>query len=332
MVNIIRKVRVDWKFANFGNSPTNSDLVCIFDTGSPINLIRASAIPTTLLTTTELQRTSYYGLGKKPLHCYGSIVIDITIKTITKSVSCLILPDHLLPTDLLLGRNCLTTFGIALSLVRDRDSHWLTSFWDNLCLHFKVTKKTLFAFCEDFIHKYKTNEQNKKEIAVPIKIDFDLTRVPTHLARISHNRTHIAASLNRISKICPRPFIEACRKHKDSVNIAQSVKLIQEKYKKKKKLYNDHESAFENSPRVTQIANATKCEHNDSVRPNVSTRVIDMHAELPLSPSTMTRPDEFELAVVIPKVNGEENLLPDKQTLPTHEYATFERDLFNMCC
>lgn len=69
-----------------------------------------------------LQRSGYHGLGNTPLFTHGKISIEVQIENVEKRISVCVLPGGILPSSLLLGRDALSTFGIGLLFLPNRDA------------------------------------------------------------------------------------------------------------------------------------------------------------------------------------------------------------------
>lgn len=103
-------------------SGDSSRLICdtfvsLFDTGSPVSLLRRSAIPNQCIRAPIDQNTKYSGysgLGNFRLCTYGIIPIQIGFRKIIKTIDVYVVSDHLIPYPLLLGRNFLSAFRIKL--------------------------------------------------------------------------------------------------------------------------------------------------------------------------------------------------------------------------
>lgn len=92
----------------------NSDLLTLFDTGSPISLIRRSALPLTL-SSNHPRDSGFSGLGSHRLQTYGEVPLTVTFGGQTHPLRVLIVPDNVLPYPLLLGRDFLNLFSLALT-------------------------------------------------------------------------------------------------------------------------------------------------------------------------------------------------------------------------
>lgn len=229
---IIHKVRVHWNQVNIGNSYINCILNCLIDTGSPTNLIRASKVPAAILDDKRIYTSMYRGLGNHKLQCYGTINISVEFQQQTHIVNCLILPDHLLPMDLLVGRSFMQLYGIALHITVPHTNSILHKFWNKLCQLVKLSKREICESFENFMNKIKIIVKNH----TPTPIVFDLERVPIEVVRTSHNDGALKlASVDRVSNVCSKSFIAACR---DSIH-----KLHNTENKGFEKNSNDSEAA-----------------------------------------------------------------------------------------
>lgn len=87
--------------------------VALFDTGSPISFAKKSMVPSDVQCG-QLAYSNYRGLGQTKLFTYGKIQLTITFRKQSHLLTVLILPDNVLPTSLLLGRDFLQLFNIGL--------------------------------------------------------------------------------------------------------------------------------------------------------------------------------------------------------------------------
>lgn len=92
-----------------------NNVCALFDTGSPASFVRRSCLPDGVQCG-ELYLSRYRGLGSMKLSTYGKIKCNVKIHERKETIDVLILPDDVLPTTLLLGRDCLEIFGIKLML------------------------------------------------------------------------------------------------------------------------------------------------------------------------------------------------------------------------
>lgn len=92
-----------------------TDLFALLDTGSPASFVSKGAVAAGVVTG-DLERSGFRGLGNTPLLTYGKISALIKIGKVEKLVTLIVLPDHVLPSPLLLGRDALCSLGIGLHL------------------------------------------------------------------------------------------------------------------------------------------------------------------------------------------------------------------------
>lgn len=90
-----------------------STFLSLFDTGSPVSFIRKSAVPPEHQSS-QLTYTKYQGLGNAKLFSYGNPVCHIKFQSQICSNNILVVPDHVLPIPILIGRDFLKKFGISL--------------------------------------------------------------------------------------------------------------------------------------------------------------------------------------------------------------------------
>ena len=90
----------------------------IFDTGSPTSFIRRSSLPNSIQCG-DLYYSHLQGLGSVKLYIHGKAQCCIKIRGHLQIITVLILPADVLPTPLLLGRDCLKKFNIKLKFCGD---------------------------------------------------------------------------------------------------------------------------------------------------------------------------------------------------------------------
>lgn len=95
--------------------PQCDALESLFDTGSPISLLRRSALRTKL-TDESTTYSGFRGLGSFRLCTYGKFPIEVTFRNQTKPLTVYVVSDCLIPCPLLLGRDFLKAFKIGLSM------------------------------------------------------------------------------------------------------------------------------------------------------------------------------------------------------------------------
>lgn len=105
--------KVSVTFLTASKVQINKTFNSLFDTGSPINLIQRSAVPSHYIPT-EKKYFGYRGVGGFPLCTYGIIPVSITFRNRTKTIKVYTVPDHFICHPLLLGRDFLMNFGITL--------------------------------------------------------------------------------------------------------------------------------------------------------------------------------------------------------------------------
>lgn len=97
----------------------NTTLLSLFDTGSPANLIRRSAVPFEV--NEKLIKTKFCGLGKTSIYSYGKLNCEIKFRGKCNKVVFLVVADETIPVPLLMGRDSLQKFGIGLYMI-DRNT------------------------------------------------------------------------------------------------------------------------------------------------------------------------------------------------------------------
>lgn len=98
-----------------------TEITAIFDTGSPTSFIRRSSLPDSVQCA-DLYYSNLRGLGSLKLYIHGIVQCVLKIHNRLRKISLMILPDNVLPTPLLLGRDCLKDFGIHLQFCTNADT------------------------------------------------------------------------------------------------------------------------------------------------------------------------------------------------------------------
>lgn len=104
----------------------------LYDTGSPCNFIRRSAVPDDLCGNT-LTVTEYSGLGNCKLSAFGKVEFELNIRQRIRKISAFVVPDEVLHVQLLLGRNGLRLFNITLHM--DLEAKLKRLFTKTKCLY-----------------------------------------------------------------------------------------------------------------------------------------------------------------------------------------------------
>lgn len=112
-IDEMQQVSVDFLRSNV-KLDKHFDANALIDTGSPVNFVRRSLVPTAVLENHRLFQSTFSGIGNKPLLTYGKIQCNVSIRGKTNIIDCFVLPDRILPADFLLGQNFLSVFGIRL--------------------------------------------------------------------------------------------------------------------------------------------------------------------------------------------------------------------------
>lgn len=103
-------------FLTKGCVHVNEDFLSLFDSGSPISLMKYSAVPKQLIPNKDVKYSGYDGLGRFKLCTYGVISIQIQFRNIVKIIAIYVIPDNFISYPILLGRNFMRAFGIKLSI------------------------------------------------------------------------------------------------------------------------------------------------------------------------------------------------------------------------
>lgn len=94
----------------------SKDFVSLFNSGSPISLMRHSAVPKQLIQRDDTKYSGYDGLGHFKLCTYGVISVQIKFRNISRKIEIFVIPDNFMSYSVLLGRNFMRAFGIHLSI------------------------------------------------------------------------------------------------------------------------------------------------------------------------------------------------------------------------
>lgn len=96
---------------------SSNSVLSLFDTGSPINLIRRSAVPSELIPAGE-KFSGFRSIGGFPICTYAIIPAYIIYEGHSEKMKLYVVPDHFMNHPLLLGREFLQAFGIILFYTR----------------------------------------------------------------------------------------------------------------------------------------------------------------------------------------------------------------------
>lgn len=194
-----QQVRVNWLQIN-GNPKLSVNANALIDSGSPVNFIRRSVVPTFIVRDNKPAPTQFTGIGNKTLFSYGKLDIEITFRHRKHVITCHIVPNNILPVDLLLGRAFMNTFKIKLQFSRrQRD---LNIF------------KNIINYCH--IEQQPINKPFVKPLkATKNYVDFNLNIVPSCIVQTielnKFSKRDAIESVSRISKYCNVGFLNACR-------------------------------------------------------------------------------------------------------------------------
>lgn len=83
----------------------SKDFDSLFDSGSPISLIKQSAVPNQVIRTKKMSDSGYNGIGQFRICTYGVISVTIEFRNIQKQIRIYIVPDNFMSYSVLLGRN-----------------------------------------------------------------------------------------------------------------------------------------------------------------------------------------------------------------------------------
>lgn len=205
----VQTVSVDWKLSNTGNFVSNRvRMNCLLDTGSPINLIRISKVPASVVNDQSLQPSRYSGIGKTPLSIYGTTIATVFFNHQAHEVEFLILPDSLLPTNLLVGRVFLKKFNIALTVRSPNNYSIVSTCWANLCQQLQMSKKHACEFFISFLNKIAPALCSEEKISV------------IHSIEKRDAPKKLKENIDRIYSVCSKSFIEACFRSVDKLQHA----------------------------------------------------------------------------------------------------------------
>lgn len=228
-VPIMQQVRVEF-FAGGSSSITVSNKKILIDSGSPCNFIRRSAVPSNIKCSVTPYSSTFSGIGnEKRLKIFGQVLCTIFIGNKSNEINCFILPDEVLPMDILAGRDFMSKFGIKLRM----DLHpisYIRKFHE------------LFKFLVEKI----SNKNEKIGLSPNKQILFDLTNVPENLRICEKGNVSKSAldSINRIASACSPSFIDVCHKVVDALSVhAQPIIQTEKQIKRKEKINNEQTRA-----------------------------------------------------------------------------------------
>lgn len=119
------------------NFSPSVNLDALFDTGSEISFVRQSALPSELNCIANYSPSNYFGLGGTPIPTCGTVKCFVRLRHRLKLIRVSIVPDEFIPVSLLLGRDTLLAFNIALHF---SPLHILKLFNSNLSFKEKINK------------------------------------------------------------------------------------------------------------------------------------------------------------------------------------------------
>ena len=88
---------------------------CLFDTGSPVSLIRRSAVPTAAATQPH-QGLRLHAIGGQPLNVLAAVNVEAVFRNVPISTTLLIVPDEYMKIDVILGRDYMSDRRITLRI------------------------------------------------------------------------------------------------------------------------------------------------------------------------------------------------------------------------
>lgn len=180
-------------------------LNCILDTGSPASFVRRSCVPAHLLTNKRLQPSEFSGIGNNKLFGFGYVSAVLSLRHTKTNVRFFILPDEVLPTDVLLGREFLQSCGIKLYFSSSQKLAALKfhNVLNNYCMQMALKSNKIPALQADDL---KSNQMllNCETVMHDIirKGPMDTVDVLSAMQ-----------SVYRISHICDQAFVNACQKY-----------------------------------------------------------------------------------------------------------------------
>lgn len=111
-ISVIESVSVAFMLKNKRCTKVKN-IFCLLDTGSPVSFVKMSVVPNNLFVG-SLKLSSYRGLGGVNIPCYGTVDCLIKFRVETRVIKFFIIPDSLMPTPMLLGRDALRLLHIKL--------------------------------------------------------------------------------------------------------------------------------------------------------------------------------------------------------------------------
>lgn len=116
-MSVLQMVSVYFLNEAFGHTSDTKKKCCsLFDTGSPVNFVQKSVLPIGM-PYDNLNYSHFKGLGGTKIITYGTVNLKIEFGQVSKLINLFVVPDSILPTNLLLGRDFLKSFGIGLQYI-----------------------------------------------------------------------------------------------------------------------------------------------------------------------------------------------------------------------
>ena len=106
----------------YENVSNFKNILSLFDTGSPVNLVQKSEVPFEI--NDVLRPTEFQGLGKKRIFTFGKLKSHIKFKNQINLITLLVVPDETIPVPLLLGRDFLNIFNIHLCFIKNSNKNF----------------------------------------------------------------------------------------------------------------------------------------------------------------------------------------------------------------
>lgn len=97
---------------------TINDVVCLFDTGSPVSFVCRTVIPN-VKPCDPVKDSEYRGLGGRAIQQFGTLTCTVVFNQIRRDIPFIIVAEDILPTKILLGRDALRAFNVKLVLSKD---------------------------------------------------------------------------------------------------------------------------------------------------------------------------------------------------------------------
>lgn len=230
---------------------SSKNLLSLFDSGSPVSLIKRSMVPGELNVRTSAQKSKYYGIGNEKICTYGIILIKIKFRNKMKQIQVFVVPDYLLSHSMLLGRDFLRGFGIRFTMddsIENNSNISLDSESLNLVISEHILHFVGGSVCElckpIFCSEIEVNEKKSEDF----RVADDHGGHDDHLTFCSENSVHSETNIdNTFSALCA---IEIDSRASISETYDINSNLIPEHRKEIQQIIQCNYLNYENIPKI----------------------------------------------------------------------------------